>query len=355
MKIVAAMSGGVDSSVAASELLKLGHEVIGMTIKTWPKESCGKTGERQCCSLDAIQFARSTAEDLGIPFYVVNFSDEFQKIVSDYFVNEYKKGRTPNPCVYCNSKIKFGLLYKKALSIDAEAIATGHYARIIKKDGEYFLAEAVYKEKDQSYFLFDTPKEMLEHILFPLGEYTKSEVRQKAMEKGFMNAEREESQDVCFIPKGGDYREYLKEKGVTDSFLPGNIFDIKGNIIGTHKGIASYTVGQRKGLGVFSEDPLYVVSIDHKENSITVGAKEKAFKKCLKVDSINWLVRNNEISGKEIEVKIRHASKKVKAIISLNEEKSAYIEFDQPQFAPTPGQMAVFYSDEIVLGGGTIS
>ena len=354
MKIVIAMSGGVDSSVAAVELKKKGYEPIGITMRTWPKEECGATGEKLCCSLDAVQYARAVAEDLDIPFYAMNFSELFTENVIKYFVDEYSKGRTPNPCVYCNSKLKFGHLYKKALLLGAGKIATGHYAKIVQNNGEYFLAEAKDKKKDQSYFLFDIAKEVLPNIEFPLGDYRKEEVRKIASDAGFMNADRRESQDICFATTDGGYKEYLLKKAGPDMFKPGDILDIDGQVVGRHDGIASYTVGQRRGVGLAMKEPVYVVKINAKNNTITIGSKEHAMKKKMLVTGLNWLVNDVPTDPVELDVKIRYGSKKTRATVIPSGKREVTVEFKEPQFAPTPGQAAVFYDAEIVTGGGWI-
>ncbi|MBF0494573.1 MAG: tRNA 2-thiouridine(34) synthase MnmA, partial [Candidatus Omnitrophica bacterium] len=277
-RIVVAMSGGVDSSVAALELKEKGFDVIGITMKTWPKEECGTQGDKMCCSLESVQYARSAAEDIGIPHYVVDLSKEFQQEVTGYFIEEYKKGRTPNPCVYCNSRLKFGYLLDKARQFGAEKIATGHYANIIKRGNGFFLSEGHDKKKDQSYFLYDIPREKLAFVEFPLGTFTKTEVREKAALKGLMNAGRKESQDVCFVDSGGDYRQYLEKKGVT-IFNEGDVLDVSGKVIGRHKGIAAYTVGQRKGLGIAGKEPVYVIKIDAPAlvNIVNFGSLKRVF------------------------------------------------------------------------------
>ncbi len=352
-RVVVAMSGGVDSSVAALEMKNRGYDPIGITIKTWQKEECGVAGERLCCSLEAIQFARSVAGDLGIPYYVINLSKEFGKEVAEYFADEYAKGRTPNPCVYCNSRIKFGHLFKKAKQIGAERIATGHYARILKKGDDHYLAEAKDKKKDQSYFLYDIAKEVLPSVDFPLGEYAKEEVRMIALEKGFMSAEREESQDICFANAGGDYRNYLSKKGV-NAFIEGDILDVKGNVIGRHNGIASYTVGQRKGLGVAIGEPAYVLKIDPGLNTIVIGNRNDAMRRRIRVSGLNWLIGDKAKKTVELQAKIRYASSKAMALVTPRGDDEVIVEFSEPQFAPTPGQAAVFYDGEIVAGGGWI-
>jgi len=352
-RVVVAMSGGVDSSIAALEMKNRGYEPIGITMKTWPKEECGFTGERLCCSLEAIQFARSVAEDLEIPYYVINLSKEFGKEVAEYFADEYAKGRTPNPCIYCNSRIKFGYLFRKAKQIGAERIATGHYARILKKGNDHYLAEAKDKKKDQSYFLYDISKEVLPFVDFPLGEYIKEEVRMIALEKGFMTAEREESQDICFANAEGDYRKYLSKKGL-GAFTEGDILDIKGNVIGRHNGIASYTVGQRKGLGVTIGEPAYVLKIDPRLNTIVIGNRNDAMQRKIRVSGLNWLIGNKVKKAVELQAKIRYASSKARARVIPQGDDEVIVEFFEPQFAPTPGQAAVFYDGEIVAGGGWI-
>lgn len=353
MRIVVAMSGGVDSSVAALELKQKGYEVIGITIKTWPKEDCGDVGDKLCCSLDAIQFARSASEDLSVPYYVIDLSKEFATLVKDYFIKEYARGRTPNPCVYCNSKIKFGYLLKKARELGAGKIATGHYARIITSRDDFFLAEAKDKWQDQSYFLYDISKEIIPFIEFPLGEFSKEEVREKARENNFMSADRKSSQDICFTNSHGDYRGYLEKMGV-NAFTPGDILEVSGKVVGKHKGIASYTVGQRHGLGLSGPAPRYVVKIDPDNNTITVGEKSSAMNTKIRVAGFNWLTMEKLSGPKEYDTRIRYNGQKAKATITPSGDDEAIVEFGEAQFAPTPGQAAVFYDGEIVAGGAWI-
>ena len=353
MRIVVAMSGGVDSSVAAYQLKKMGHEVIGVTMKTWPKEECGGEGEKLCCSLEAVQSARSVAEDFGFPHYVVDYSKGFDQYIKKYFEEEYKKGRTPNPCVLCNSKLKFGLLIDKAKELGAERIATGHFARIQKNGEIFFLKEALDEYHDQTYFLYAIPKEKLEFIEFPLGDYTKEDVRIIAHQNALMPADRKSSQDICFATAGGDYRQYLKDRGVK-AFSPGNIVDQKGNVLGEHKGIASYTVGQRKGIGVARPEPLYVLKIDPANNTVTVGGKDEAMKKRIIVKGLNWFIDESQRKERKCLVRIRYNGEKIPAKFIPKKVDEVIVEFDEPQFAPTPGQAAVFYDDKIVLCGGWI-
>ena len=352
MRIVIAMSGGVDSSVAALLLKEKGYDPIGITMKTWPKEECGSEGEKLCCSLESIGFARSVAEDIGIPYYVVDYSKEFESHIKKYFEEEYAKGRTPNPCVYCNSKLKFGALLDKAKELGAEKIATGHYANIIQKEGKTYLSESRNSEKDQSYFLFDIPKEKLSQIEFPLGDMTKEEVREIATRYGLMPADRPASQDICFATSNGGYKEYLMKAGVK-AFTEGDIVDLSGKVLGKHSGIASYTVGQRKGLGVAHTEPLYVIEINVEKNIVIVGEKSEAMKSKIRVSGFNWLTIDKLDKEYEFDVRIRYNGKRVKSKITP-EGDSGVVEFREKQFAPTPGQAVVFYDDNIVVGGGWI-
>ena len=353
MRVVVAMSGGVDSSVAALELKGKGYDLMGITIKTWPKEECGIGWDKLCCSLEAVQYARSAAEELGISHYILDLSKEFAEEVKNYFVKEYARGRTPNPCIYCNSKIKFGYLLKKARELGAEKIATGHYARIVEVNGACCLAEAKDKWRDQSYFLYDIPREALPLVEFPLGEFSKEKVRDIAAKQNFMSARRRSSQDVCFATAEGGYREYLDKLGVCVS-LPGDILDTSAKRIGKHKGIASYTIGQRRGIGVAMPEPVYVLKIDPENNTITVGNKLEAMNRKIRVTGVNWLTEEKLDGPKEFMVKIRYNSKKEEAIVTSRGDDEWIVEFKQPQFAPAPGQAAVFYNGEIVAGGGWI-
>ena len=352
MRIVVAMSGGVDSSVAALLLKEKGYEPIGITMKTWPKEECGSVGEKLCCSLEAIQMARSVAEDIDIPYYVVDYSKEFEKHVKKYFEEEYAKGRTPNPCVYCNRKTKFGYLLSKAKELGAEKIATGHYVNVVKDGDNYNLSESENKEKDQSYFLFDIPKETLSQIEFPLGDMTKKEVREVAAKYGLMPANKPASQDICFATSSGGYKEYLMKAGVK-AFTEGDIVSASGKVLGRHKGIASYTVGQRKGLGIAHTEPLYVTKIDVEKNVVVVGEKSEAMKSKIRVSGFNWLSIDKLDKEYEFEVRIRYNGSRVRSKI-IPDGDSGIVEFAEKQFAPTPGQAAVFYDGNIVVGGGWI-
>ncbi|MCX5666027.1 MAG: tRNA 2-thiouridine(34) synthase MnmA [Candidatus Omnitrophica bacterium] len=353
-RIAVAMSGGVDSSLAAALLLKKGYEVIGLTFRMWPKEECGASFGRACCNLEAVTRARAVASDLGIPYYVFDFSEEFKAKVIDYFCDEYLKGYTPNPCVICNEKIKFGLLHEKALALDAGLIATGHYADkgFNKRTGRFYLKRGLDLQKDQSYFLFSLSQEQLRYSVFPLSDYTKSKVRAAARRFKIKTHNTVSSQDICFI-QDLDYAEYIKKKtGV--AIKSGEIVNKDGKVLGTHKGIPYYTIGQRRGLGVAYSEPLYVTGIDRSRNRLIVGVKKDVLKSSLIAHRLNWMAI--EDIGKELRVKakIRYNHKPEPATVSRMGADMVRVDFDQPQEAPTPGQAVVFYNKDIVVGGGWI-
>ncbi|MDD5423121.1 MAG: tRNA 2-thiouridine(34) synthase MnmA [Candidatus Omnitrophica bacterium] len=353
-RIAVAMSGGVDSSLAAALLKKEGYNVIGLTFRMWPKEECGSSAGRACCNLEAVTRARAVAEDLDIPYYVFDFSEEFKREVIDYFCGEYLKGLTPNPCVVCNEKIKFSLLLEKAKSLGCEYIATGHYANISKskKTGRFLLKEGKDKSKDQSYFLFSLKQEQLKHILFPLGAITKA--RTRFLAKGFKLKTHNtvSSQDICFI-QDLNYADYIMKKtGI--KIKPGDIVDLNGNILGRHKGIPFYTIGQRRGLGVAYSEPLYVTGIDMKMNRIVVGTKNDVLKTGLAADRLNWIAVEGINKPFKTLARIRYNAKKAKAVVSKSAGGAVKVEFDDPQSAPTPGQAVVFYDKDVVVGGGWI-
>ncbi|MEW6101287.1 MAG: tRNA 2-thiouridine(34) synthase MnmA [Candidatus Omnitrophota bacterium] len=353
-RVAVAMSGGVDSSVAAALLVKHGYEVIGMTMCfsiDFPERK-----KPACCGISGIEDARRVCHKLGIRHYVVNMRKPLQEFVIDNFINEYKLGRTPNPCVRCNQHLKFDILLKKALSLGAKFLATGHYARISRapvtgrRSPVYFLKKAKDKHKDQSYFLYRLNQRQLRHIIFPLGNYTKQQVRQLARGFGLATAEKPASQEICFLADT-DYRKFLKER-LDSGHRPGMILDTRGNILGEHKGIAYYTIGQREGLGVAAGYPLYITNIDAKENSIVAGRKDEAEKK-------EFIVHDAHFVGSSIKkrvalkVRIRYNHREAAAYI-LKSKGKIKISLKQPQFAVTPGQSAVFYDKETVVGGGII-
>jgi len=351
-KVILAMSGGIDSSVAAALLKGAGFDVVGIFMKFWSEPSKdGLQGAwNRCCSPEAEKRARSVASYLSIPFYIYRFEREFKKRIVNYFLEEYKAGRTPNPCVVCNKEIKFGILLEKALALEADFVATGHYA-LKRKIKNYKLLRAKDKNKDQSYFLWQLKQEQLKHILFPIGDYTKDEVRKLAKKFKLPVFNIPESMEICFILTTiNDFlKRYLKPK-------PGKIVDTKGKIIGKHQGLQFYTIGQRKGIRI-SSGPYYVLDKNQKENLLIVTKNQKdLYKKELVAKNVNW------ISGKEpklplkIKAKIRYRHQPASAIITKNLESKTYaLKFDKSQRAITPGQSVVFYKGQEVLGGGIIS
>jgi tRNA-specific 2-thiouridylase len=352
-RIVVAMSGGVDSSVAACLLNKQGHEVVGMTMCFNLKDQLRR--DPACCSQGAIEDSRRVCHKLGIRHYVVNMQRQLQEFVVQDFFQQYLRGLTPNPCVRCNEYLKLGALLKKAISIDAEQLATGHYA-VIRQEGNrpgsraYSLRKAKDSAKDQSYFLYRLQQGQLRYALFPLGGYTKQQVRALARKFGLAVADKKASQEICFI-KNDDYRLFLKEN-ISMKLKPGDIVDTAGNILGRHNGIAYYTVGQRQGLGIAKGYPLYVAGIDRLSNRVIVGRHDETMKRVLLVSKLSFI---SEPLKKTIEahVKIRYNHKEEQAVIEP-QGKKAQVTFLRAQFAITPGQAAVFYKGARVLGGGVI-
>ena len=350
-RVVVAMSGGVDSSVAAYLLLKQGFEVIGVTLKLFNSKAVD-TG--RCCGSKGVNDAREVAFKLGIPFYVLNYVSEFKKEVVDYFSLEYKNGRTPNPCIICNEKIKFGSLLKKAMALNAEYLATGHYARVAynKTSRRYVIKKGKDKNKEQSYFLFSLPQRSLRHALFPLGGYRKPEVRKLAKRIGIKVHNKPASQEICFIPDN-NYKNFLiKRDPKIDK--PGAILNTKGQVLGRHKGICFYTIGQRKGLGVAHKKPLYVLAINKRKNTIVVGEVDEAYSKGLIAKDINWVGVNGVNKPIRAKVKIRYKQPSAMATLSRFDKNKVKIVFDKAQSSITPGQAAVFYKGDTVLGGGVI-
>ncbi|MFA5144671.1 MAG: tRNA 2-thiouridine(34) synthase MnmA [Candidatus Omnitrophota bacterium] len=347
-RVVVAMSGGVDSSVAAALLKKQGYEVVGITMCFGLSDTAGK--RPACCGIQGIEDARRVAHKLGIKHYVLNMQKILKERVIKDFCDEYARGRTPNPCVRCNQFIKFGLLLKKALALGAGFLATGHYARIVKARQGYQLKKAKDLFKDQSYFLYRLGASQLKHILFPLGDYTKKEVRELARGFNLPVADKLDSQEICFLPKG-DYREFLSQQ-IKQGIKPGLVVDKEGNILGRHKGIAFYTIGQREGLGIARGYPLYINKIDSRQNRITAGKKEDASGTVFLINEPHFI--QEPLKKKVVlRVKIRYNHKEdlADAIPVKNKLK---IKFRKPQFAITPGQSAVLYNKGIVIGGGII-
>lgn len=350
-RVVIGMSGGVDSSVAAFLLKKQGYEVVGVTMKVWPQD-CISRAEDKCCGPQAVADARSVANSLGIAHYVVDESDDFERTVIDYFTEEYRAGRTPNPCVMCNEKVKFGNLWKKAKSIGATYIATGHYAIVDHFADHSILRRGADPRKDQSYFLFSLRQAQLQKALFPLGAMAKTEIRAIARSLGLKTADKPDSQEICFVP-GNDYKAFLKSHMGSDEFHPGGIYDKQGNRLAEHEGIELFTIGQRKGLPGGSLKPLYVIDIDPQSSSVIVGDVEDLVVSEFEIDNTIWHPEERH-EPFECTIKIRYAHPGCTAIVTPLEGGRASVKFSHPQRAVTPGQAAVCYQGDSVLGGGWI-
>lgn len=354
-KVVIGMSGGVDSSVAAYLLKEQGYDVVGVTMQIWQDED-RETQEEEggCCGLSAVDDARRVAWDLDIPYYVMNFKEEFKEHVIDYFVEEYIQGRTPNPCIACNRYVKWESLLKRSLDIGADYIATGHYARIEQlPNGRYALKKSVTAAKDQTYALYNLTQYQLEHTLMPVGEYTKDEIREIAERIQLRVANKPDSQEICFIPDH-DYAKFIREN--TGEELPeGNFVDLDGNVLGRHKGITHYTIGQRKGLNLSMKRPVFVVEIRPETHEVVLGDGEDVFSDTLQCDRVNWMsIDGLHGDEKRVTAKIRYSHKG--APCTIREVADGLVEcvFEEPQRAITPGQAVVFYEEDYVVGGGVI-
>lgn len=354
-KVVIGMSGGVDSSVAAYLLKEAGYDVIGVTMQIWQENGIEEQEEGGCCGLSAVDDARRVANALGIPYYVMNFRGEFQKNVIDYFVEEYTKGRTPNPCIACNRYVKWESLLKRSLDIGADYIATGHYARIDKlPNGRYAIKKSVTAAKDQTYALYNLTQEQLSKTLMPVGEYTKDEIREIAKGINLRVANKPDSQEICFV-SDNDYAGFI-EKEVGKTFEKGDFVDVNGNVVGRHNGIIHYTIGQRKGLGLSLGKPVFVIDILPETNQVVVGDNQDVFAKGLVADRMNFMAIEEPEIGQEVRLiaKVRYNHEGAPCTIKRVDEERCEVVFDVPQRAITPGQAVVFYEGDYVAGGGTI-
>ena len=351
--VLVAMSGGVDSSVAAKLLLDAGDNCFGCTMKLYANEDAGISRGHTCCSLDDVEDARSVAFRLGIPYQVFNFSDDFREKVIGNFVDSYCRGITPNPCIECNKHMKFDKLHLRAKTLGYDYVATGHYARISQENGKYVLKKALDPSKDQSYVLYAMDQEQLAHTLFPLGELSKQETRKIAEESGFINADKPDSQDICFVPDG-DYARVI-ELRTGKKAEPGNFVDSKGNVLGQHQGIIRYTIGQHRGLGLHLPDKHYVTEIRAKDNTVVLGPYEELFRKEIRVGEFHWISGEIPAEAVPCKVKIRYRQPEQPACVYPEADGGARIVFSEPQRAATPGQAAVAYDGDTVLGGGVIT
>ncbi|MBM3880759.1 MAG: tRNA 2-thiouridine(34) synthase MnmA [Verrucomicrobia bacterium] len=347
------MSGGVDSSTAAALLQGQGYEVIGITLKLWPQD-CISRAEDKCCGPQAVADARAVCGRLGIPFYLVDEAAEFREQVIEYFAGEYRAGRTPNPCVLCNEKLKFGTLLSRARKLGAAWVATGHYARteLDEASGRVLLKRGADPRRDQSYFLFSLRQEQLSRVRFPLGDLLKSDTRAVARERRLKTAEKEESMEICFVP-GQDYGRFLTEAKLVEK-RRGEIVDVEGRVLGYHEGVAFYTVGQRKGLGVAAASPLYVLDLEPERNRVVVGDGSALYRRDLVVERCNWIPFETPPPRLEVLAKIRYNHPGTNATVTPLAEGRARVELHEPQRAVTPGQACVFYQNDLVMGGGWI-
>lgn len=354
-KALIAMSGGVDSSVAAYLMKEAGYNCTGVTMRLYNNELIGLDQESTCCSLDDVEDARCVARKLGMPFYVFNFTDDFHEKVIAKFVHCYECGTTPNPCIDCNRYLKFDHLLRRGLELGCQYVVTGHYARILHNEetGRYLLYRATDLSKDQSYVLYSLTQEQLAHTQFPLGGLTKSQARDIAQDQGFINARKHDSQDICFVPDG-DYVAFM-ERYTGKHYPSGDFLDLNGNVVGRHDGAVRYTLGQRKGLGLAMGAPVYVCGKDMAQNTVTVGPNEALFSRTLLANDWNWFPFPALEGPLRVQAKARYNQTPQNATVYPEENGTARVVFDEPQRALTPGQAVVLYDGEMVVGGGTIT
>ena len=354
-KALIAMSGGVDSSVAAYLMIQRGFDCTGITMKLFNNEDIGISREKTCCSLEDVEDARKVAHMLGIPFFVVNFTQDFKMRIIDRFIDVYRNGATPNPCIDCNRYMKFDKLLRRSKELDIDYIVTGHYARIEydAKTGRYLLKKAFDETKDQSYVLYSMTQEQLAHTLFPLGELHKTVVRDIANKQGFTNAKKRDSQDICFV-RNGDYANFIGQY-TGETYESGDFIDIQGNVLGKHQGLIRYTVGQRKGLGLSLNKPMYVLSKNTQHNTVTLCEDSELHTKSFDAVDFNWIAIEKIERPIRIKAKIRYAHKPQYATAMQGSHDTVHIEFDEPQRAIAKGQAVVLYDCDTVVGGGTIN
>lgn len=351
-RAMVAMSGGVDSSVAAHLIKSRGYDAIGVTLRLFDAEEPPEEGSKTCCSLDDVEDAQSVATRLGMKHYTFNFKDEFRREVIGRFIDAYEHCRTPNPCIECNKHIKFKKLLERAKQLEYDYIVTGHYARISEENGRFLLKKGLDNTKDQSYVLYSLTQEQLKHTLLPIGEMTKKEVREIAQENGFINARKRDSQDICFVPDG-DYASFIRRCSGRE-YPNGSFVDMDGNVLGEHKGLIKYTVGQRKGLGLALPKPMYVCSLCPEDNTVILGDNSDLFSKELDAEEINLIACERIDAPIRVTAKVRYSQSAQPATVWQTGDDSIHVKFDEPQRAITSGQAVVMYDGEIVVGGGVI-
>ena len=353
-KALVAMSGGVDSSVAAALMCDAGYDAIGVTMKLYNNETVDVCRENTCCTLEDTEDARQVATSLGMPYYVFNFTEDFDRQVIERFVRTYEEGGTPNPCIDCNRYLKFEYLYQRAQELGMDYVVTGHYAQIVQDEttGRYLLKKAVDASKDQSYVLYSLTQDQLAHTQFPLGGMPKSETRAIAEAHGFVNAKKHDSQDICFVPDG-NYAKFI-EQHACKTYPEGDFVDVHGNVLGRHKGIIRYTIGQRKGLGLALKEPMYVMDVDIEKNQVVLGRNEDLFSKRLVADDVNLISIDHIDAPIRVTAKVRYRHTEAPATVNPLPDGRIEVIFDEPQRAITKGQAVVLYDGDIVVGGGTI-